>query len=149
MTITIGQYFGAYANHPDATPEKKAAAEIMLGKVNALRAEAAADGVPFEENPHTGNFIAGNGHGGFRPEDCDVGADHSKHKDGRAVDSHDPLRRFSAWCAKHEERLRAHGLYREREEWTPSWVHLQDAPPRSGKIAFVPSNTPPLASSLA
>lgn len=149
MTITIEEYFGEYWDHPDATPEKKLAAAAMLAKVNALRAEAAVDGVQFQVNPHTGNFIAGNGHGGFRPEDCDVGADHSQHKGGRAVDNYDPLRRFSAWCAKHDDRLRAHGLYREREEWTPSWTHTQDVPPRSGKVAFIPSSSPPLASSLA
>jgi hypothetical protein len=146
--ITSSQYFGPFWEHPDATLEKKMAAEKMLASVNALRAEAAADGVKFEVNPNTGNFISGNGHGGFRPEDCPIGADHSTHKDGRGVDNHDPLRRFAYWCRHHEDRLKEHGLYMEREEWTPTWVHLQNVPPRSGKIAYIPSSAPPLASAL-
>src|SRR5712691_13404888 len=142
--ITIDEYFGKFADHPDATPERKAGAAAMLAKVNALRADAEADGVVFERNPKTGTFISGSGHGGFRTEDCDVGADHSTHKDAHAVDSYDPLRRFAQWCVNHPERLTARGLYREREEWTPTWVHLQDVPPRSGEIGYVISRARPL-----
>ncbi len=146
--ITIEEYFGEFSGHPDATPERKAAAAAMLEKVNALRVEAEADGVVFERNPKTGTVISGTGHGGFRPENCDIGADHSTHKDARAVDNYDPLRRFAQWCVNHPERLVARDLHREREEWTPTWVHLQDVPPRSGKVAYVPSSGPPLAAAL-
>jgi len=146
--ITLEDYFGPFFNHPDATVEKKANAGALLEQVNGLRDDARADGVVFVVNPHTGNFISGNGHGGFRPEDCTVGADNSPHKDGNGVDNYDPRRSFAAWCRMHPERLAARGLYMEREEWTPTWVHLQRVPPRSGRIAFIPSSAPPVASSL-
>jgi len=146
--ITIEEYFGQFATHPDATAERKGNAAALLEQVNALREEAEADGVVFKTNPHTGNFISGNGHGGFRPENCPVGADHSTHKDGNAVDNYDPERTFAKWCRTHERSLAARGLYMEREEWTPVWAHLQRVPPRSGKIAFIPSSSPPIATAL-
>ena len=146
--ITIEEYFGSYLQHPDATPEKKLAAAALLGRVNVLRFQAETAGVVFKVNPHTGNFISGQGHGGFRPENCSVGADNSQHKDAHAVDNYDPDRLFAKWCRTHEQDLASLGLYMEREEWTPSWVHLQDVPPRSGKIAYIPSSSPPTASSL-
>jgi len=147
--ITVEQYFGQFANHPDVTDVKRSNAYLLLGTVNTLRERAENDGVTFVINPHTGNYISGNGHGGFRPEDCSVGADNSPHKDAHAVDSYDPERIFAKWCRSHESVLADLGLHMEREEWTPTWVHLQDIPPRSGKIVFVPSSSPPLASSLA
>src|SRR5258708_9464464 len=109
-------------------------ANAMLEKVDALRMEAEADGVDFEENPHTGTDIAGDGTGGIRPEDSTVGATGSHHKDGHAVDVFDRSRRFASWCLAHLDRLLAHGLYIEDPRSTfrvhgNHWGPLQDAPP--------------------
>src|SRR5258708_35908153 len=55
-------------------------ANAMLEKVDALRMEAEADGVDFEENPHTGTDFAGVGNGSIRPEDTTVDTTHAHPK---------------------------------------------------------------------
>lgn len=145
LNITIAEYLGHYADHPDATPQVCEAAINMLERVNSFYAIAAADGVRFQDNPHTGGGVAGSGNGGFRPKLCPVGATSSTHKTGHAVDRFDPSRQFAAWCIAHQDVLKEHGLYMEDPRWTPSWVHLQDVPPKSGNIVYIPSTDPALA----
>lgn len=150
--ITDSDYF---KGHPELrTPELEARADGLLLPVNALRAEAQAGGVVFHINPHTGTYISGNGNGGIRPTDSTVGAVDSNHKRGRALDQTDPTRLFASWCMAHVDRLRDHGIYMEDPRWTvtiedgivvSAWVHWQDVPPRSGKIIYIPSESPPLA----
>lgn len=143
--IELAHYFKAYAGHPDITPEIEAAAQAMLNKVNELREMAAGDGVAFKVNPDTGTHISGQKNGGFRPQDCPIGAAKSAHKIGRGVDNYDPDRRFASWCLAHPDELKACGLWMEDPRWTPSWVHLQDYAPGSGKLVFIPSSAPALA----
>ena len=147
--ISESQYFGKYANHPDATAERRFHATVMLDIVNNLLETAAADGCELPENPNTGNQISGNGNGGFRPQNSQVGAGSSKHKDGRAVDIFDPKRQFASWCLAHPDELTKRGLHMEDPRWTPTWLHLQDVPPGSGKLVFIPSSDPPLAAAPA
>lgn len=142
--ITAAQYFGSYAEHRDATGERRYHATALLDVVNDLLEVAAADGCEFPENPNTGGLISGNGNGGFRPQDSKVGAENSQHKNGRAVDIYDQSRQFASWCVAHPEELEKRGLYMEDPRYCPTWVHLQDVPPRSGNRVFIPSPTPPL-----
>lgn len=145
LEISLAEYFGAYAAHKDATALVKANASAMLRAVNALYAAAARDGCELPDNPATGSGVSGNGHGGFRPQDCAVGAPNSTHKTGHAVDRYDPRREFAAWCLAHPQALARLGLHMEDPRWTPSWVHLQDVPPASQRLVYVPSLDPALA----
>lgn len=144
--ITAAQYFGPYAEHHDATAERRYHATALLDVVNDLLDAAARDGCELPHDPDTGCVIGGNGNGGFRPQDSKVGAQNSKHKDGRAVDIYDPRRQFASWCLAHPEELEKRGLYMEDPRWTPVWLHLQDVPPKSGRLVYIPSMTPALAS---
>lgn len=143
--ITAADYFGQYAEHPDATAERRYHATALLDVVNDLREVAAADGCELPVNPATGCGISGNGNGGFRPQDCKVGAPDSTHKDGSGIDNYDPLRQFASWCLAHPEELEKRGLHMEDPRWTPTWVHLQDVPPKSGRLVYIPSTAPALA----
>ena len=144
--ISLEQYLGPYAN--DATPEINAAAMGLLSKVDEILLGAQSDGVPMPLNPHTGCAISGDGNGGFRGTASTVGADHSQHRKGHAVDIYDPKRELASWVWKNKEVVESQGLHIERPEWTPTWVHFQDVPPASGVFAFIPNASPPLAEKL-
>lgn len=146
--ITLAQYLGPYAEHVDASAAVRAAAARMLEKVNRIHALAEADGHVFPTNPATGSRVSGRGNGGFRPQDCEVGSPNSPHKLGRGVDTYDPQRSFARWCLRNLARLEAEGLYMEDPRWTPTWVHLDDRGPKSGRRVFVPSSSPALAQAL-
>jgi hypothetical protein len=147
--ITAAQYFGPYADHPDATGERRYHATALLDVVNDLLEVAEADGCELPNDPDTGSRIGGNGNGGFRPQDCKVGEKNSKHKDGRGIDIYDPRRQFASWCLAHPEELQKRGIHMEDPRWTPTWVHLQDVPPGSGKLVYIPSMAPALAKAPA
>ena len=136
MSISLDNYFGPYATHPDASAGKWAVADIMLDRVNGLLEEAEVDGITCHVNPRTGTQISGGENGGFRPNNSPVGAPLSKHKQGHAVDVYDPGDKLDSWLT--DEILAEHGLWRESPDATPNWVHLQDAPPKSGKRTFLP-----------
>jgi len=73
----------------------------------------------------------------------------SNHIAALAIDIEDTKNRdFARWCAKNPDRLAAHGLYCERLEWTPTWVHLSPVPPASGKRFYIPSTAPALCKRL-
>jgi hypothetical protein len=73
----------------------------------------------------------------------------SRHLTGRAVDLRDtPGRDFARWCLRNLDRMESIGLWMEDPQWTPTWVHLQIVPPRSGNRVYVPSTQPPLAGLL-
>lgn len=134
--ISIDQYFGIYANHDDAGPGMYAAAESMLERVNRLLHQAENEGVLLQTNPNTNSRISGTENGGFRPQDCPIGALRSTHKQARAVDIFDPDNTLDAWLT--DEKLADFGLYREHPDDTPHWCHLTDKAPGSGKRTFKP-----------
>jgi hypothetical protein len=136
MRISLEDYFRAYADHPEITPEIEHAAARMLDKVNALLTTALAEGVPLRVNPATGTLVSGQDNGGWRPRACPIGAPKSNHKIGRAVDVYDPDGALDAWLD--DERLMAFGLAREHPEATERWCHLQDVLPKSGRRTFWP-----------
>lgn len=70
-------------------------------------------------------------------------AKNSLHMTAEACDMRDtPTRDFARWCCKNSEVLERAGLWLERFEWTPTWVHLQTRPPASGRRFYIPSSAP-------
>ena len=63
---------------------------------------------------------------------------HSNHIKGAAVDILDKDGTLKAWCLKNEELFVEVGLWMEDFASTPTWVHFQCVPPRSGKRWFKP-----------
>lgn len=153
--ITTSDYFLAYAGHPEITPEIEGNAERLVERVNTLLSHAVAEGWEPRRNPVTGTLVSGERNGGWRPQDCPVGAPRSKHKLGQGVDIYDPGRRLASWTLANIPRLIGIGLWIEDPRWTTNqagldgWVHYQCAPPGNPPIAnrvvFIPDNTEPLA----
>lgn len=136
--ITYEQYIGPWAKSPDLTAERKANAVRLLYAVEDLETEMAKDGVIFPFNPKTKSQVSGETYGGFRPQDCPIGATHSSHKEGLAVDRYDPDNKIDDWCMAHQDRLAAHGIYIEHPDTTPLWSHWTIKPPGSGHTVFYP-----------
>ena len=139
--ITVAQYFGPKFTHPDATPERVNNAVRLLDRVNALLDTARTLGVYKDwVDPDTGSQVSGakggSGDGGFRLSTSATGAPNSTHKQGQGVDVYDPLNRLDFWLT--DDILEAHGLYREAPSATPTWVHMQAVPPRSGRRTYQP-----------
>lgn len=65
-------------------------------------------------------------------------APNSKHVTGNAIDIEDRDGKFKNWCMDHLFLLERLGLYMEAPESTPTWVHLQQIAPKSGKRVFKP-----------
>lgn len=146
--ISMEQYLGPYKDHPDVTQERRDRAFGLLVRINALIEVMAREGVVLPINPHTGCELGGNGNGGFRPQDCPIGAARSSHKEAQGIDIFDPKRVGARWVLRNEERVVALGLVAmEDPRWTPSWTHLQTRVV-PGKFCFIPSSAPPLAAAL-
>ena len=62
----------------------------------------------------------------------------SKHLIGAACDIWDPKGELMDWCVANEKRLEQIGLWMEHRSATPTWVHMQIYPPKSGKRFFLP-----------
>lgn len=133
----MGEYFGPWLSHQDATPERVAHAGKLITAVNALMELAEAD-VAFPVNPATRSQVSGRTYGGFRPQECTIGAPHSNHKEGLAVDIFDPTGAIDEWCADNQLALEECGLWMERQDYTEGWAHFQCVPPRSGSRYFIP-----------
>ena len=134
--ITSQQYFGPWLFHPDATPERMAAAQRLLGRVEKLTNRLELSGVVFKDNPSTKSWVSGKTYGGFRPQDCPQGSPDSSHKQGRGVDIYDPDNTIDA--AITDDLLIQFDLYREHPDSTPGWCHLTDRAPKSGRRSFLP-----------
>jgi len=52
------------------------------------------------------------------------------------------------WCLKHLDVLETLGLWMEDPQWTPTWLHVQTIPPRSGHRVYIPSASPALVAKL-
>jgi len=78
---------------------------------------------------------------GYRPAAANAaagGAKKSCHLTCEAVDFGDKDRKFTKWCLMNLDVLERAGLYMESPAATPTWVHLQTRPPKSGKRIFLP-----------
>lgn len=136
--LTIEDYFGQWADHPDVTDEIRANAETLIYAVNALIAAVEAGGAAFNINPNTRTIVSGSQFGGFRPQDCPIGAPQSAHKQGMAVDIYDPDNDIDEWLWQHRVWLDRYGLYFEATQSTPGWSHWSTRAPGSGKRFFLP-----------
>lgn len=136
MLILLDDYLGKWDDQ--ATDDHVGNAVVLLDKVNDLMDEAFTDGVDFQLNPKTKSYVAGEQYGGFRPQDCPIGAKTSAHKTGQAVDVYDPSHQFALWCSTHLDRMKFKGLYMEHPDSTRTWCHLTTRAPASGKIVFMP-----------
>lgn len=136
--ITLDQYAGKWATHRDWTPERMDNAERLLEACSRLETLAVQDGVEFPDNPVTRNGISGATFGGFRPQDCPIGAPNSSHKEGLAVDRYDPDGEIDTWCLAHQGALAECGIYIEAPSKTRGWSHWTIRAPKSGRTVFLP-----------
>ena len=138
--ISRKDYLGVYAGCSDITPAISANIDRMLTKVNSLIAYLNKDGIQVPVNPKTKSQISGDANGGFRPQDCAVGAPNSNHKQGLAVDLYDPKGEIDAWVTNpaNLKYILAIDLYFEDKSVTPSWCHVQIVSPKSGRRWFLP-----------
>lgn len=136
--LTLTQYFGKYAQHKDVTAERLANAERLVMAVNRLHQLMVIGGVTFPINPLTGSIVGGETLGGFRPQDCPIGAPASAHKQGLAVDIYDPKGEIDGWLISHQLGLKPYGLYFEHPATTPRWSHWTVRAPKSGRRFFYP-----------
>lgn len=153
--ITRAMYMmGRDVRYPGSvTPEIEANVVLLLDPVNQFLAAALADGVPVGLDEVTKTPVAS----GLRPKVLNdrtqnAGGD-STHIWGLGIDLQDIvperlLARFALSCARPGGLLETLGLYMERPQWTPDWVHLQLRSPRSGRRVYVPSTRPPLCPAL-
>lgn len=65
-------------------------------------------------------------------------ATHSKHLYGQAADIFDPKGELKVWLMQNIKLLEDIGLWLEDFAATPTWVHFQIVPPKSGKRIFKP-----------
>lgn len=66
----------------------------------------------------------------------------SWHTKCAAVDLADADGKLWAALIANVEVCKKHKIWLEDKRWTPTWVHLQIYPPKSGKRIFVPSSAP-------
>jgi len=137
--VTLEDLYGHWIDHPDATPERKAASTAFLLKARKLYDMAIADHVVFPVNIRkTNTQVSGDVYGGFRPQSCPIGAPHSAHKEGQGLDWFDPEGKIDEWCMKNQGKLIACGIYIEHPDSTPGWSHWSDRAPGSGHHVFYP-----------
>jgi hypothetical protein len=136
--ISLEQYAGFWSGHEDWTPEMQRNATILLGRVNALIAEYESTGKKITINTLTKSQVSGAKYGGFRTQDCAVGAPRSSHKLAMAVDIIDRDNAFDDWITANPDVLVKHNLYREHPDHTKSWCHLSTKAPKSGNRTFKP-----------
>ena len=139
--ISMKDYLGVYANSKDLTPERQANAQRLLKAVNSLIMQGMKDKILFLDNPRTKCQIAGEKNGGFRPQDCPIGAPNSAHKEGLAVDLYDPVGAIDRWLMDSPTAMKKYeelGLYFEAPASTIGWSHWSLKRPPSGKRFFIP-----------
>lgn len=136
--ITIGEYVGPWAGSVDWTPDKQRDAKILLERVNNLLTEFQKQGGILQVNQKTKSYVSGETYGGFRPQDCPIGAPKSSHKLAMAVDVYDPMNLIDMWIDKHPDMLMEFDLYREHPGYTQHWAHLGTKAPKSGNRTFIP-----------
>lgn len=136
--LTVEQYFGKWANHPDVTPDIRANAINLVNAVNPLIDFCKRGGIEFPINPSTGCIVSGTTLGGFRPQSCTIGAPQSAHKQGLAVDIYDPHNEIDVFLEAHIDQLAQFGLWFEASAYTNGWSHWSIKQPKSGRRFFIP-----------
>lgn len=136
MMIDLDAYFGEWM--PFATAEHVANAMQLLERVTKLQGFMVGKGILFPTNPKTGTEISGSTYGGFRPQDCGIGAPNSAHKQGLAVDLFDPKGEIDLYLYNNQLLLDQYDIYIEHPDSTPGWSHWSIKKPGSGKRIFYP-----------
>ena len=136
--ITIAEYVGVHSASSDWTPSRKINAAKLLAASTLLETRMLAAGVVFHVNPKTNSQVSGETFGGFRPQNCPIGAPNSNHKIALAWDRFDPGNEIDSWCMANLQSLAACGIWLEHPDKTPTWSHWQCVPPRSGTRVFMP-----------
>lgn len=136
MKLTTTDVIGKWAGH--ITPAQHDNIDRLVATANALIEVMVSDGVMFPVNPMTGSIVGGETLGGFRPQNCPIGAPNSAHKMGMAVDLYDPNNAIDKWLWNHRSTLNTSGLWFEHPDATPRWSHWSIRPPRSGARFFRP-----------
>jgi hypothetical protein len=120
------------------TPDIEHNAEILVDVLNGFMPEAEMAGAVFTINPATGSLLSS----GWRPPAVNAATPHaapnSKHMTGQAADLYGPGNVLALWAQQHQDLLKKHGLWMEAPSATPTWLHLQTVPPRSGNRVFFP-----------
>jgi len=134
--ITLKEfYMGRDATHAsELTDEIRSNALVTVERANkllALYVEATGDARPRRVNS------------GWRPPAVNTaigGARRSNHTLGRAIDIADASRALKRWLVTPagQVALIECGLWMEHPDATPTWVHVQIVPPRSGSRVFWP-----------
>lgn len=65
-------------------------------------------------------------------------APNSKHTMGKAIDIRDNNGELKEWISKNIDIFEVCNIWLEEFQYTPTWVHFQGEPPRSGKRFFIP-----------
>lgn len=136
--ISVEDYFGLWITHPDVTDEVMDNAVEFLSVVNDLLQTMIDTGCVLDINPKTKNYVSGETYGGFRPQDCPIGAATSSHKVGRGIDIYDPENELDGFLMLHQSLLKDRGLHIENPSATPRWLHLTNRAPKSGLTVFMP-----------
>lgn len=133
--ITLEAYWkGRDSTHAgELTDEIRANAERTVARCNELLERA-------------GRSTVDEVNSGWRPkginDDTANAAKGSRHLTAEAIDIPDSDRSLAEWCVDNLDVLAEIGLWIEDPRWTPTWVHLQIVPPRSGRRVFIPSAVP-------
>ena len=136
--FTLADYVGPHSKSPDWTDGRKANARRLMLSCANLQARMMADGIQFHINPATGTTISGQGNGGFREQNCPIGASDSAHKQGLAVDRYDPYNELDGWLMDNQDALVEFGIYIEHPDSTPHWSHWSIRAPESNHHVFYP-----------
>ncbi len=122
--ITATEYLMGRAKIEDLTPELQDNLKRTITAANALLADF-------------GSYRKVNS-GYRRPIDNKAagGSPKSKHMTCEAVDLEDKDGALKRFCT--EEILEKYDLYMEHGSASPSWLHIQVVPPRSGRRIFYP-----------
>jgi len=111
-------------------------ASILVSVVNGWILSAQARGAVFEKR--NGTIVSS----GWRPAAVNAStpgaAKNSKHMIGQAVDLFGPDNKLATFAFNNQDLLKEHGLWMEHPSATPTWIHLQTVPPRSGNRVFYP-----------
>lgn len=140
MAVTIEQYWmGRDKTYSELlTDEVRHNVEMLLSRVNRLLALAVRGGVKLRVHELTSSHVSS----GWRPGPVNAGvpgaAKKSRHQVGLAIDIYDPTGELDRWVFKNQTNLFDCKLWLEHPDATPNWCHLQAAPPKSGRLVFMP-----------
>jgi hypothetical protein len=136
--FTMDDLVGPWKDSPDWTPERQANAQKLIEACTRLQIALEKEDIHFPINPKTGTTISGEVYGGFRPQSCPIGAPHSAHKEGLAVDRYDPDGKIDGFLLREVDLLTECGIYIEAPSATPGWSHWTIRAPGSGHHVFLP-----------